>query len=88
MAVMAFTEKRRSRQETNIDQRLVQEGTAQLTSEIGILENWLNELELADSADPAVADARNSYRDMLRSRKEMLFALQSQAQPQDRHPKL
>jgi len=88
MAVMAFTEKRQSRQAVNIDQRLVKEGTAQLTSEIGILENWLNELELADSADPSVVDARNSYRDMLRSRKEMLFALQNQAQPPGGRPKL
>ncbi|MDP1930321.1 MAG: hypothetical protein Q8L60_02570 [Gammaproteobacteria bacterium] len=72
---MDIKEKRRMRSAISIDQRLIAEGTAQLSSEIEILQSWLDELERADVADMAAADARIAYRDMLRSRKEMFQAL-------------
>ena len=35
----------------SIDQKLIEEGTAQLTSEIKVLETWLQELESSDEDD-------------------------------------
>lgn len=58
-----------------IDEDLIREGTEQIASEIKVLEGWLAELEAADEDDPEAAAARKSYRDMLRSRREMLSAL-------------
>ncbi len=66
----------------SIDQRLSEEGTAQLTSEIEVLEAWLNELDASDENDAEVVAARKSYNDMLRSRKEMLSTLAKQAKLQ------
>jgi hypothetical protein len=59
----------------NIDQKLIEEGTQQLTSEIAVLEAWLQELETTDGENAEVVAARKSYNDMLRSRKEMLSSL-------------
>lgn len=59
----------------NIDEKLIEEGIAQLASEIKVLENWLEELEISDSVDSEAVAARKSYNDMLRSRREMLSAL-------------
>jgi len=66
-------------QEINIDQQLVAEGIAQLASEIKVLETWLKELESSAKSDSDTAAARKSYNDMLRSRKEMLSALNKHA---------
>lgn len=66
----------------SIDQKLIEEGTAQLTSEIQVLEAWLRELEASDDSDAEVAAARKSYSDMLQSRKEMLSSLAKQAKIQ------
>ena len=66
----------------NIDQKLIDEGTAQLSSEIQILENWLAELETAADDDTETVAARKSYHDMLSSRREMLSALAKQAKLQ------
>ena len=55
-----------------IDQKLIDEGTAQLNSEIAVLED----------NDSEVAAARKSYQDMLSSRREMLSALAKQAKLQ------
>jgi len=66
----------------SIDQKLIEEGTTQLTSEIEVLENWLLELESSDESDVEVVAARKSYSDMLRSRKEMLSTLAKQAKLQ------
>ena len=66
----------------SIDQKLVEEGTAQLRSEIEVLEAWLLELEASDANDGAVIAARKSYNDMLRSRREMLSTLAKQAKLQ------
>ena len=62
-----------------IDQKLVEEGISQLASEIRVLENWLEELKVSDDTDSEVLDARKSYDDMLRSRREMLSALNKHA---------
>ncbi|MEE3087536.1 MAG: hypothetical protein VX342_07220 [Pseudomonadota bacterium] len=65
-----------------IDQKLIDEGTAQLNSEIQVLENWLAELGSTGDDDAEVAAARKSYHDMLSSRREMLSALAKQAKLQ------
>ena len=68
--------------DTTIDQKLIDEGTAQLNSEIAVLEKWLAELDTAKENDAEVAAARKSYNDMLSSRREMLSALAKQAKLQ------
>jgi|GEM_PF-141303 len=65
----------------NIDEKLIEEGIAQLASEIQVLENWLEELKISDNGDTEVVAARKSYNDMLRSRREMLSALNKHAKP-------
>ncbi|MDF1765686.1 MAG: hypothetical protein P1V29_04820 [Gammaproteobacteria bacterium] len=59
----------------SIDEALIAEGTAQLNSEIKVLENWLAELEAAKSDDTETLAARKSYTDMLTSRRDMLNSL-------------
>lgn len=59
----------------NIDQKLIEEGTQQLSSEIAVLEAWLTELDSSDPKNAEVVAARKSYSDMLQSRKEMLSSL-------------
>ena len=73
-----------SKANISIDQKLVEEGTAQLRSEIEVLEAWLLELEASDVDvnDVEVIAARKSYNDMLRSRREMLSTLAKQAKLQ------
>lgn len=66
----------------SIDQKLIEEGTIQLTSEIQVLEAWLRELDASNGNDVEVVAARKSYNDMLRSRKEMLSTLTKQAKMQ------
>ncbi len=63
----------------SIDQKLIEEGTAQLNSEIQVLEAWLTELDSSDKENYEVLAARKSYKDMLSSRKEMLSTLAKQA---------
>ena len=65
-----------------IDQKLIDEGTAQLNSEIAVLENWLAELDASKDNDTEIEAARKSYQDMLGSRREMLSALAKQAKLQ------
>ncbi len=72
---MEICEKRKAARHVKIDHTLIKEGTAQLSSEIEILEGWLAELEKEDPANQLINDARVAYNDMLRSRKEMLEAL-------------
>ncbi|MEE3143651.1 MAG: hypothetical protein VX292_04290 [Pseudomonadota bacterium] len=71
-----------SSENITIDQKLIDEGTAQLASEIKVLEAWLEELKTSDDRDAEVVAARKSYNDMLRSRKEMLNTLENQAKLQ------
>lgn len=66
----------------SIDKKLIQEGTQQLNSEIQVLEAWLKELDASDGSDAEIIAARKSYKDMLRSRKEMLSSLTKQAKIQ------
>ena len=66
-----------------IDQKLIDEGTAQLASEIKVLEAWLQELETSGGHNAEVIATRKSYNDMLRSRKEMLNTLENQAKLQE-----
>jgi len=66
----------------SIDQKLIEEGAAQLNSEIQVLEAWLTELDSSDKGISEVLAARKSYNDMLSSRKEMLSTLAKQAKPQ------
>ena len=66
----------------SIDQKLIEEGTGQLNSEIQVLEAWLQELDTSDQGDSEIIAARKSYNDMLRSRKEMLVSLTKQARLQ------
>ena len=63
----------------NIDEKLIEQGTSQLTSEISVLEAWLQELDDSEAQDPESIAARKSYNDMLRSRKEMLNTLAKQS---------
>lgn len=71
-----------SSENITIDQKLIDEGTAQLASEIKVLEAWLEELETSDDNNAEVIATRKSYDDMLRSRKEMLNTLENQAKLQ------
>jgi predicted Rossmann fold nucleotide-binding protein DprA/Smf involved in DNA uptake len=66
----------------SIDQKLIEEGAAQLNSEIQVLEAWLTELDSSDKDSSEVLAARKSYNDMLNSRKEMLSTLAKQAKLQ------
>ena len=66
-----------------IDQKLIDEGTAQLASEIKVLEAWLEALETSGDNNAEVIATRKSYNDMLRSRKEMLNTLENQAKLQE-----
>ncbi|MFT4861348.1 MAG: hypothetical protein ACI95C_000555 [Pseudohongiellaceae bacterium] len=66
----------------SIDQKLIEEGTAQLSSEIEVLEAWLRELETKTDEDNEIIAARKSYNDMLRSRREMLSSLAKQSKLQ------
>lgn len=66
----------------SIDQKLIEEGTSQLNSEIQVLEAWLSELDSSDQDNSEVLAARKSYNDMLSSRKEMLSTLAKQAKLQ------
>ena len=76
---MGMKDRRKPLKNISIDGTLIEEGTAQLSSEIEVLELWLRELEpIAEDNSESLA-ARKSYNDMLRSRKEMLSALESQA---------
>jgi hypothetical protein len=71
----------------SMDQRLIEEGTAQLTREIEVLEAWLRELEMLKGNDIETVAARKSYNDMLRSRREMLSSLDQQSTLQTVSPK-
>ncbi len=64
--------------ELEIDQKLVAEGTMQLTGEIKVLEAWLRELDEAEEQNEETLAVRKSYHDMLRSRREMLSTLEKQ----------
>lgn len=68
--------------DVSIDEKLIRTGTEQLNNEIQVLEAWLQELDASDDTDAEIVAARKSYKDMLRSRKEMLSTLTKQAKLQ------
>ena len=70
----------------SIDQKLIEDGAAQLNSEIQVLEAWLTELDSSDKDISEVLAARKSYNDMLSSRKDMLSTLAKQAKLQSVGP--
>ena len=78
---MEIREKRKAARHVEIDQALIQQGSAQLSSEVEILEGWFADLEKEGSVNQMVLDAKVAYNDMLRSRKEMLAALLSLEKP-------
>ena len=63
----------------SVDQKLIEEGTAQLKNEIKVLESWLRELDVLDDPDAEKTATRKSYSDMLQSRKQMLSTLARQS---------
>lgn len=77
---MGITDKRDRDQSPELDPDLVDEGLEQLDAEIRLLDEWLQELESRPD-DPVTREARDSYRDMLRSRREMRQALASKRNP-------
>ncbi|MSR12135.1 MAG: hypothetical protein EXR84_10100 [Gammaproteobacteria bacterium] len=79
---MARQQKNSDAGNVSIDKQLIEEGTQQLNSEIQVLEAWLKELDASDGSDAEIIAARKSYKDMLRSRKEMLTSLTKQAKLQ------
>lgn len=77
---MGIMDKRNRGKPRELDPELVDEGLAQLDAEIRVLDEWLQELERRPD-DPVTREARESYRDMLRSRREMRQALASKRNP-------
>lgn len=69
---MTLVEKRNRSRTPFIEPDLLDQGISQLNMEIQILKDWLKNL------DPAEAEPRRSYEDMLRSRHEMLQSLTQQ----------
>ncbi|MDO8908860.1 MAG: hypothetical protein Q7W55_10235 [Pseudohongiella sp.] len=69
---MTLVEKRNRSRTPYIEPDLLEQGISQLSMEIQILNDWLDDL------DPAETEPRRSYEDMLRSRHEMLQSLTEQ----------
>ena len=76
---MEMKDRRKPAEIIAIDQDLIKQGTAQLSSEIKLLEAWLHDLEQSTDYDQEATEAKQSYNDMLRSRKEMLNTLVHQS---------
>lgn len=69
---MTLVEKRNRSRTPYVEPDLLEQGISQLSMEIQILNDWLNNI------DPAEIEPRRSYEDMLRSRHEMLLSLTEQ----------
>jgi hypothetical protein len=69
---MTVVEKRNRSRTPYVEPDLLEQGISQLSMEIQILTDWLENL------DPSEAEPRRSYEDMLRSRHEMLLSLTEQ----------
>lgn len=72
---------RKPRPIARIDPSLLTAGERQLRHEVELLQGWIAELE-AHSDHNSQEQALSIYRDMLRSRKDMLAALAQQNLPQ------
>lgn len=69
---MTLIDKRKRSRTPDIEPDLLDQGIAQLSMEIQILQDWL------DNLAPEESESRISYQDMLQSRKEMLTSLKAQ----------
>lgn len=56
----------------DLEPDLLEKGISQLCAEIGILQEWLDSLASSEH------DPRRTYEDMLRTRRDMLTALEEQ----------
>lgn len=72
---MSTDDSRRKPPPQCFDQELVEEAVTQLDEEISLLEEWIAALADREDPDEAVRQARITYRDKLRSRREMRDAL-------------
>ena len=61
--------------EVSIAPELLVRGEQQLLSEIKLLEQWLQTLDASPRKDAVSTQSLNTYRDMLRSRQDMLAIL-------------
>lgn len=72
---MSKDESRRPPESPAIEPELVDEAVEQLDAEISLLEEWIAGLHNRKNPDEAVRQARITYADKLRSRREMRDAL-------------
>lgn len=72
---MGRDESRRPPSSTDFDPELVDEAVEQLDAEISLLEEWIAGLNNREGSDESVRQARRTYEDKLRSRREMRDAL-------------
>ncbi|MCB1664568.1 MAG: hypothetical protein KDI28_02240 [Pseudomonadales bacterium] len=77
---------RKPRTVASIDSALLLSGERQLQHEIRLLQDWIAELEAREDKQPSDNLALSTYRDMLRSREDMLEALRQQAPAQNSAP--
>lgn len=66
---------RRNNGSPSINPELADEAIQQLDQEISLIEEWLADLDQREHPDEATRQARITYRDKLRSRREMRDAL-------------
>ncbi|MGM0633143.1 MAG: hypothetical protein ACQETO_08200 [Pseudomonadota bacterium] len=69
------SENRKQTGTSDIDPELMDEALQQLEEEIGLLEEWINDLKGRAENDEAARQAAITYRDKIRSRREMRDAL-------------
>jgi len=69
---MTLNDKRNRPRRPDIEPDLLDQGIAQLSMEIGIIKDWISNLDSSET------EQRISYQDMLRSRQEMLLSLEDQ----------
>ena len=63
---------------STIDPELKREAEKQLRDEIALIEHWIGNTEPHSKFDIKAAQLNAKYKDMLRSRQDMLTALQKQ----------
>ena len=66
---------RRKNGSPDIDPELAEEAIRQLDQEITLIEEWIADLDRREHPDEATRQARITYQDKLRSRREMREAL-------------
>ncbi len=73
-----MNDKRSTQAGSNIDPELKSQAEKQLLEEIALIEHWINNIERQSPHDAAATQLHAKYLDMLRSRQDMLAALQKQ----------